>query len=426
MTIRRTYPDGTVVAFDVLDEDNMASNSATAVPTQQSVKAYADSVAAPAYATTTTSGVIELATQAEVDAGTSTDRAVTPSTLANYSGLGSAGGSSTISHSAAGALALAPTVDTIVVNASANVTDHTWSADGGTARTLKVIYTNTGAATISVDLASGYRTLPDETAGTAGTVNLNPGAWLQVVAVNTGNWTTTDPIIFSSTLLEEGTPPPAPVSVVGSGELAYNSGTTFTVPAGALPGDILLVGVTSAGSGGDPGAATATVPAGSLTQLYSVWPGAGAFQPRQTLLYRTIAVGDEGDTCTVAPGTEVESIGWVLFRGLSAVSTTTPAPAHLSGSADDGIDFPAVTTQNDGDVVILFGSAQATTGTAADPASLNDQEFVPVITQMNNGRGNFIAYRIVDTAGTVTPGSLLKAGGGNYDNWIGTTFVGLG
>lgn len=39
-------------------------------------------------ATTTTEGVVELATQAEVDAGTDTSRAVTPSTLANYTGLG--------------------------------------------------------------------------------------------------------------------------------------------------------------------------------------------------------------------------------------------------------------------------------------------------------------------------------------------------
>lgn len=39
-------------------------------------------------ASDTVSGVIELATQAEVDAGTDTVRAVTPNTLANYTGLG--------------------------------------------------------------------------------------------------------------------------------------------------------------------------------------------------------------------------------------------------------------------------------------------------------------------------------------------------
>lgn len=41
-----------------------------------------------ATATTTTEGIVELATQAEVDAGTDASRAVTPSTLANYTGLG--------------------------------------------------------------------------------------------------------------------------------------------------------------------------------------------------------------------------------------------------------------------------------------------------------------------------------------------------
>jgi hypothetical protein len=36
---------GTATVIDFLDEDNMASNSATAVPSQQSVKAYVDSSA---------------------------------------------------------------------------------------------------------------------------------------------------------------------------------------------------------------------------------------------------------------------------------------------------------------------------------------------------------------------------------------------
>lgn len=51
----RPYIGGTKVS-DFLDEDNMASNSATAVPTQQSVKAYVDTMAgnqsgsAPIYA----------------------------------------------------------------------------------------------------------------------------------------------------------------------------------------------------------------------------------------------------------------------------------------------------------------------------------------------------------------------------------------
>jgi hypothetical protein len=45
-------------------------------------------------ATSTTAGIIELATQAEVDAGTDTSRAVTPDTLANWSGGGGGGTSS--------------------------------------------------------------------------------------------------------------------------------------------------------------------------------------------------------------------------------------------------------------------------------------------------------------------------------------------
>lgn len=44
-------------------------------------------------ATTSATGAVELATQAEVDAGTDANRVVTPETLANYSGLGGVGGS---------------------------------------------------------------------------------------------------------------------------------------------------------------------------------------------------------------------------------------------------------------------------------------------------------------------------------------------
>jgi len=41
--------DGTITATAFVDEDNMASDSATLIPTQQSVKAYVDSTAAAAY-----------------------------------------------------------------------------------------------------------------------------------------------------------------------------------------------------------------------------------------------------------------------------------------------------------------------------------------------------------------------------------------
>jgi len=43
---KATGPSGASL-LDFLDEDNMASNSATAIPSQQSVKAYADSVGGP-------------------------------------------------------------------------------------------------------------------------------------------------------------------------------------------------------------------------------------------------------------------------------------------------------------------------------------------------------------------------------------------
>lgn len=65
---------------DCLDEDNMASDSATALATQQSIKAYVDT-STPA-ASTTTAGVIEVATAAETTTGTDATRAVSPDGLA--------------------------------------------------------------------------------------------------------------------------------------------------------------------------------------------------------------------------------------------------------------------------------------------------------------------------------------------------------
>ncbi len=61
----------------VIDEDNMVSDSATKVPTQQSVKAYVDNFIVPS-ATETTEGIVERATDAEVVTGTDTTRYVTP------------------------------------------------------------------------------------------------------------------------------------------------------------------------------------------------------------------------------------------------------------------------------------------------------------------------------------------------------------
>ena len=64
----------------VVDEDDMTSDLNTKVPTQQSVKAYVEA-ALPSIATTTQTGIVELATDAETIAGTATDKVCTPSNV---------------------------------------------------------------------------------------------------------------------------------------------------------------------------------------------------------------------------------------------------------------------------------------------------------------------------------------------------------
>lgn len=96
---------GTTVAKGIVQLiDSVTSTSTTLAATANSVKTAADNaanasnltsgtvaVARLPSATTTAAGIAEKATQAEVDAGTDTDRYVTPETLANYSGVTEAG-----------------------------------------------------------------------------------------------------------------------------------------------------------------------------------------------------------------------------------------------------------------------------------------------------------------------------------------------
>jgi hypothetical protein len=87
----------------VIDEDNMATNTATQVPTQQSVKSYVDNFAGSSNittvgtvtsgnvdavvsaASTTTAGKVEIATSAETTTGTDATRAISPDGLAQSS-----------------------------------------------------------------------------------------------------------------------------------------------------------------------------------------------------------------------------------------------------------------------------------------------------------------------------------------------------
>lgn len=79
------------IETSVIDTDTtLAANSDTKIPSQKAVKAYVDA-GGNVNASTTTKGIVELATQAEVDAGTATGGTgaalvVTPDTLGNALG----------------------------------------------------------------------------------------------------------------------------------------------------------------------------------------------------------------------------------------------------------------------------------------------------------------------------------------------------
>ena len=80
-----TISDGTISVTAFVDEDNMASNSATLIPTQQSVKAYVDSqVTAQDLDATTDSGTIAIDLDSEtltVAGGEGIDTSATGNTI---------------------------------------------------------------------------------------------------------------------------------------------------------------------------------------------------------------------------------------------------------------------------------------------------------------------------------------------------------
>ena len=83
-----TLSDGTINVTAFVDEDNMASNSATLIPTQQSVKAYVDSqVTAQDLDATTDSGTIAIDLDSEtltVAGGEGIDTSATGNTCLLY------------------------------------------------------------------------------------------------------------------------------------------------------------------------------------------------------------------------------------------------------------------------------------------------------------------------------------------------------
>ena len=323
----------------------------------------------------------------------------------------------TTTHTTTGPASLAPGGSTLVVEIDdANITDHDWTTDSGP-QAVAIHYRNVGATTVTVDLAAGFRAAEGDTLDE---VTLQPGGFLIVVAHGGSEpWTTADPYLGSAKVVATGTPPAGAVEIVGFGELAYNSGVDFALPT-VLAADVLLVPVSSAGSG-DPGAASASIPAGALSSTYSDKPQSGNFQPRQTLLARTLTAADSGVTCTVSPGSLQESIGWVVLRGLTELPVIA-SKVQKSGGSADGVQFgdgDGEFTAAAGDVLILHGSAESSTPVASNDLSL-DIAVTPIITQMNNGRGNWLAIYYSAAGGVITPGQLEQVGGTPYDNWVGT------
>lgn len=172
--------DGTITITAFVDEDNMASNSATLVPTQQSVKAYVDTSIGAISTTTISEGNTSIVV---ADSGTGaitvTVDGTTHSTI-NASGITLSQGNFVGNASTATTLQTARTIGGVSFNGSANINlpgvnttgnqDTTGNATTATtasvATTVTLVATNTTAAThyvTFVDAATGNENIRTDT-----------------------------------------------------------------------------------------------------------------------------------------------------------------------------------------------------------------------------------------------------------------------
>ena len=170
----------TASELDFLDEDAMTSNSATAVPSQQSVKAYVDATSAVSQATTTVAGKVELAISAEVVTGTDADRVPSVSVMGAHNGMAKFWAD--VSHSAA----------TPTLSASYNVTSITDEGAGDLTITIATDFSSANWACVTT-IEGAIPTAaaePDSviiTARSAGSVRIG------FFRDNAGTWTASDP-----------------------------------------------------------------------------------------------------------------------------------------------------------------------------------------------------------------------------------------
>jgi hypothetical protein len=295
--------DGTITATAFVDEDNMASDSATLIPTQQSVKAYVDSQVTAQ----------DLDFQGDTGGALSIDLDSEALTIAGGTGLDTVGSGNTITVN------IDSTVATLT--GSQTLTNKTINVDNNTVSNIEV--DNLKAGVLDTDLSSVAAT--DTTLASAKAIKTYVDAQVTAQDLDLTDGTTTIAIDLDSETL----------SVLGgTGVTSTASGNGVTLAIGQAVGatDNVSFGTVTAALTGNASTATALETARTI--------GGVSFDGTANIVPTTFAASTFSGDLNVDSG--------VLFADVSTnrvgINQTVPDVSLDLGANTDAIHVPSGTT----------------------------------------------------------------------------------
>jgi hypothetical protein len=295
--------DGTITATAFVDEDNMASDSATLIPTQQSVKAYVDSQVTAQ----------DLDFQGDTGGALSIDLDSEALTIAGGTGLDTVGSGNTLTVN------IDSTVATLT--GSQTLTNKTIDVDNNTVSNIEV--DNLKAGVLDTDLSSVAAT--DTTLASAKAIKTYVDAQVTAQDLDLTDGTTTIAIDLDSETL----------SVLGgTGVTSTASGNGVTLAIGQAVGatDNVSFGTVTAALTGNASTATALATARTI--------GGVSFDGTANIVPTTFAASTFSGDLNVDSG--------VLFADVSTnrvgINQTVPDVSLDLGANTDAIHVPSGTT----------------------------------------------------------------------------------
>jgi hypothetical protein len=352
----------------ILDEDDMVTDSATAVPSQQSVKAYVDAEVAAA------------ADGQGVPVGGTTGQVLAKASATDYDTEWvdeSAGGGSgrtmvQVAPTSTAQTIVPATYDVYEFNlenctADPAFTFGSWGSHSDVV--LRFMQPTDATAVKTVDISAltartGADALADE-------LTVLPGGVTEVLVTRFATTDVSATLVGQVTPLIAGTTPAGPITFgnTSSGEAAAGSGAfTITTPTGVSTGDLLILAATIPVTN-----SASTSPPAGWTQLYANVPG--GFKSFY-IWVKEAGGSDSSQNYSITPGEYAPGKAWVC-AAISGADTTSLALDH-AGAYDAVnetlVEYPALTTSNN-DLVLRISGHDGTTLTAGSGLTLEAQQF---------------------------------------------------